>query len=171
MESGNEIGPFKAIEESTLATLVARDQRSTIFAWYAVFSGLAGSLGSLSGGWITQYLQQNRGWTIISAYRFIFILYSVWGSIKALLTLQLSDQCEVAKMRQQGGQIEEAVQLEQSDALMTNIDGEDQQNKVKEVVPKPESRMLGLTSETRGKVKKLGCLFGLDNLASGLVPL
>ena len=32
--SGNEIGPFRAVEESTLAQLISPEARTDIFAWY-----------------------------------------------------------------------------------------------------------------------------------------
>ncbi len=34
--SGNEIGPFRAVEESILAQLTEKDRRSDIFAWYTL---------------------------------------------------------------------------------------------------------------------------------------
>lgn len=43
--SGNEIGPFRAVEESTLAQLSEATTRSDIFAWYVV----VGTLGTAFG--------------------------------------------------------------------------------------------------------------------------
>ena len=43
--SGNEIGPFRAVEESTLAQLSEASTRSDIFAWYVV----VGTLGTAFG--------------------------------------------------------------------------------------------------------------------------
>jgi MFS family permease len=34
--SGNEIGPFRAVEESTLAHLVPESQRADVFTWYNI---------------------------------------------------------------------------------------------------------------------------------------
>jgi len=45
MVSGNEIGPFRALEESTLAHLTSAEQRSDIFAWYALVGTAGTSLG------------------------------------------------------------------------------------------------------------------------------
>ena len=166
--SGNEIGPFKAIEESTLATLIPKDQRATIFAWYAVFSGLAAALGSLSGGWSARYLQSNLGWDELAAYRFIFAMYAVFGSIKGGLTLLLSDACEAKpiSLPVSAKQTEEAIPMLAEGAPAENG------GQVEVVAPRlEERRYLGLTAETLVKVRTLSCLFGLDNLASGLVPL
>ena len=157
--SGNEIGPFKAIEESTLATLIPSEDRSTIFAWYAVFSGLAASLGSLSGGWTTQYLQEKRQWSVVQSYRLIFAMYSVWGLAKSLLSLCLSKGCEV----HQEPQNEEERRL---------LDGSTPE-RPSTVSPQDaaDKKVFGLSPDTRSKVVRVGALFGLDNLASGLVPL
>ena len=43
--SGNEIGPFKAVEESTIAQLSDASVRSDIFAWYVVTGTLGTSFG------------------------------------------------------------------------------------------------------------------------------
>lgn len=47
--SGADIGPFKAVEESTLAHLVPPDHRNDIYAWYSLASALAAAAGNISG--------------------------------------------------------------------------------------------------------------------------
>ena len=172
VRSGNEIGPFKAIEESTLATLIEKDKRSTIFAWYAVFSGLAGSIGSLSAGFITGQLITSHGWSVVSAYRVIFVQYALLGLVKGALTLLLSERCEASwKQKPPPPAAEEA--QEEVPMLEQGEPRDEEAQTPKEPVPpnREPPRSLGLTKETRAKVRTLGCLFGLDNLASGLVPL
>ena len=46
--SGNEIGPFRAVEESTIAQLTEAETRSDVFAWYVVFGTLGTAGGSLA---------------------------------------------------------------------------------------------------------------------------
>ncbi len=170
--SGNEIGPFKAIEESTMATLIPSDQRSTIFAWYALCSGLASSFGSLSGGWTSNYLIKSRGWQNVEAYRFIFWLYTVWAIVKTGLSLILSERCEVQKSSK--GETEDSLPLVPSDG---RDEGEEADHEAEDNgergIGSTDSRLgvLGLKVSTRAKVIRLGALFGLDNLAAGLVPL
>jgi MFS family permease len=48
--SGNEIGPFRAVEESTLAHLVPEAQRADVFTWYVVLAVLGTSSGLAVGG-------------------------------------------------------------------------------------------------------------------------
>lgn len=170
MFSGNEIGPFKAIEESTLAQLIVPEDRSTIFAWYAVLSGIAASLGTLSGGWLTWLLQEQHGWSQIQAYRVVFFIYTACGIIKSALSFVLSDKCEPTAKLDHGGPPTERSRLLDEERP---VEGQDVTEQVVKKDQKPNlvDKMLGLTPETRKKVYTLSALFGLDNLASGLVPL
>jgi len=93
--SGNEIGPFKAIEESTIAHLTSADTRVDVFAWYTVFGTLGTSIGALLCGWLTQWLQASLDWDVITAYRLIFWLYAAIGLLKTGLGLLLSPACEI----------------------------------------------------------------------------
>ena len=54
--SGNEIGPFRAVEKSALAHLSEAATRSNVFAWYVVIGTLGTAGGSFACGWITQGL-------------------------------------------------------------------------------------------------------------------
>ena len=179
MCSGNEIGPFKAIEESTVAQLTTSEDRPTIFAWYAFLSGASAALGSLSGGWITQYLQVSLHWTDLKAFRFIFLVYTACGLIKCLLSLSLSEKCE-APLKQQNPQrpSRDAERTRLIDAERRPGSEPQSQSPGEPLVPAGAPKrsnlldsILGLSFETRGKMGTLSALFGLDNLASGLVPL
>ncbi|KAJ6564208.1 MFS transporter [Mycena capillaripes] len=156
--SGNEVGPFRAIEESILAQLTERDNRSMIFAWHFTLSGLAIALGNLSGGWISRALQQHLGWTAMSAYRGIFLLYSAAGLLNGALTMLLSAKVEIQRKQSSSG--------EEEDGLFEM--GEEDEEVVEET---KETTALVFSPETKRKVWLLSALFGLDNLSSGLVPV
>ncbi|KAJ7282347.1 major facilitator superfamily domain-containing protein [Mycena rebaudengoi] len=156
--SGNEVGPFRAIEESILAQLTERDNRSTIFAWYFTLSGLAVALGNLSGGWITRALQQHLGWTAMSAYRGIFLFYSAAGLFNSALTMVLSAKVEIQR--------KSSSSAEEEDGLFEM--GEEEDEVVEET---KETTALTFSPETKRKVWLLSALFGVDNLSSGLVPV
>lgn len=91
--SGDETGPFKSIEESTLAHITPVHYHAHIFAWYGLFGTMGGAVGSLSGGMIVDYMTEK--YSKIEAYRFIFVLYSACAAIKLVLTLFLSQNCEL----------------------------------------------------------------------------
>ncbi|KAJ7351538.1 MFS transporter [Mycena albidolilacea] len=156
--SGNEVGPFRAIEESILAQLTERDNRSTIFAWHFTLSGLAIALGNLSGGWITRALQQHLGWTAMSAYRGIFLLYSAAGLFNSVLTMALSVKVEIQRKSNSSA--------EEEDGLFEM--GEEEDEVVEET---KETTALVFSPETKRKVWLLSALFGVDNLSAGLVPV
>src|SRR5262249_44430460 len=48
--SGNEVGPFLAIEQAALAQAVSAQQRTGVFARYHLAGALATAAGSLAGG-------------------------------------------------------------------------------------------------------------------------
>lgn len=91
--SGDETGPFKSIEESTLAHLIPVENHSDIFAWYGLFGTLGSALGSLSGGMIVDYMANK--YSALQAYRVIFILYSCAAGLKLILNIFLSSKCEL----------------------------------------------------------------------------
>lgn len=92
--SGDEIGPFRSVEESTLAHLTTYEERSDIFAWSSVLGTLGNALGTLSGGYAVSLLQTKLNWSTMEAYRGIFWLYTTWAGIKFVMALFLSPECE-----------------------------------------------------------------------------
>lgn len=94
--SGDEIGPFRNIEESTLAHLTVYEERSDVFAWSSVLGTLGNALGTLSGGSIVSVLQRKYDWNAMRAYRLVFWMYTVWAATKFVMALFLSENCEAA---------------------------------------------------------------------------
>jgi MFS family permease len=78
--SGNEVGPFLAIEQSALAQTLSGAKRTQVFAWYQLAGSLATALGSLIGGGLAQILQ-NSGTTPLSSYRIVILIYAALGLI------------------------------------------------------------------------------------------
>ncbi|KAM7184842.1 major facilitator superfamily transporter [Naviculisporaceae sp. PSN 640] len=93
--SGNEIGPFRAVEESILAHLTAKEKRSDIFAWYTLFGTAGAALGTLTCGWMVQLLEARESWTLHDAQRVVFLLYAALGGIKLFLNCFLSSSIEL----------------------------------------------------------------------------
>ncbi|KAI3541691.1 major facilitator superfamily transporter [Colletotrichum abscissum] len=92
--SGNEIGPFRAVEESILAQLTQKERRSDIFAWYTLFGSAGAALGTLTCGWVVQALEDNESWTQNEAYRVVFLIYAAIGLLKLLLIFALTSGVE-----------------------------------------------------------------------------
>lgn len=92
--SGAEVGPFRAIEESTLAQLTTLEARPDVFAWYTLLGSLGAALGALIGGWTVQLAQERYHFTKLEAYKTVFLTYAVIGFIKFIASLFLSVKVE-----------------------------------------------------------------------------
>ncbi|KAJ5774684.1 hypothetical protein N7457_009580 [Penicillium paradoxum] len=154
--SGNEIGPFRAVEESTLAHLTPHERLSDVFAWYSLIGTAGSAMGMLVCGWIINSLESIHGWAFIPACRVIFFVYAGVGIVKLIFTLGLSSKVEVQKEEPQEQSSETRPLLAQS--------AEDDAPKKKGLFPSIEKDLWSL-------VIRLFILFGLDSFASGLASL
>jgi len=92
--SGNEVGPFLAIEQSALTQLVADQRRTRVFAWYNLAGSLATAVGSLAGGGLAQ-LGQTWGMSPLASYRAVLAGYACVGVVLALLFQRLGPAVEI----------------------------------------------------------------------------
>lgn len=169
--SGNEIGPFRAVEESTLAHLVAEDKRSDVYTWYVVLAVLGTSTGLAVGGVAVDNLQAIEGWTNLDAYRAIFWIYTGVGCIKALMTLFLSQRCEHSDWNDERNKPAASPETE---PLLNGHETEDSSTAAREPSPKKSKRfwhsLSKISKSSRITLIKLCSLFFLDSLGSGMVP-
>jgi MFS family permease len=92
--SGNEIGPFLSVEQAGLTQLIHDRQRTQIFAWYNLSGSFATATGALTGGWLSQSLQ-NRGISALDSYRAVLMGYALGGMILVILFLCISAAIEI----------------------------------------------------------------------------
>lgn len=160
LESGNEIGPFRAIEESTLAQLTPAANRGDIYAWYSLIGTAGTAFGLMTAGWVLNYMILDLRWAAIEAYRIVFWAYAAFGILKLCLTLALSRAVELEK---------KTVPIQDPEAAPLLGDG------AEEAEPKKGnwllSKLPAFSSESRVIVINLCILFALDAFASGLAPL
>jgi len=162
--SGREIGPFSAIEESTIAQLTPAPIRSDIFAWYTVIGSAGSSCGKLATGWAVQHLQTLKGWDSIRSYRAVFLVYAGLGVINVLLACFLSSKVEAEKHQnpklnlEEDGETEPLLNRDRRAAKTGNTAMEE-----KALLPK-------ISKKSQAIIIKLCLLFAVDSLASGLVP-
>ncbi|GAP87120.1 putative MFS transporter [Rosellinia necatrix] len=174
--NGNEIGPFRAIEESIVAQLTVPENRSDIYAWYSL-SGLAGAaFGLMICGWILQFLTGVLHWDLLSAYRAIYLLYAAIGLVKLCLTLFLSHSVEAEKEQQQ----QRRRSPESSSETAPLLDGGRPREGAQEIAPMPTEprqrtglrRLIPDISRESAFVVTILCfLFGLDAFGTGVNPL
>lgn len=155
--SGNEIGPFRAIEESTLAHLTKADERTQIFTWYILLGTAGTAMGLMACGWATTALI-GRDWLPVESYRMAFLAYATLGVVKLVLSLLLSSDCEAQKQSAQVDPSETAPLLNDEPPKPERKPG------ILDMLPK-------LSRESRVVLIQLCLLFAIDNFASGLATL
>jgi len=92
--SGNEVGPFLAVEQASLSQTIPGRDRTRIFGWYNLVGSLATASGALAAGFVAQALQ-GSGAPQIDSYRVIVIGYAIIGIVLAALFWRLSPAIEV----------------------------------------------------------------------------
>jgi predicted MFS family arabinose efflux permease len=93
--SGNEVGPFLAVEHAALSHTVPAGQRTAVFAWHNLAGSLSTALGSLAGGVAAQLLK-GAGLSGADVYRPVVLAYGAAGLLLAALFARLSPAVEVA---------------------------------------------------------------------------
>jgi MFS family permease len=80
--TGNEVGPFLAVEQAALTQTVPNRRRTPTFAWYNLAGYVATATGALGAGLVSQALLDG-GWAPVDAYRAIVVGYAVIGLLLA----------------------------------------------------------------------------------------
>ena len=78
--SGNEVGPFLAIEQVALADVAGNRDRTSLYAWYNLGGSFATALGSLAAGEIAT----------LAGYRGVIVGYGLLGAALAVMFAFLS---------------------------------------------------------------------------------
>ncbi len=81
--TGNEVGPFLAVEQAALTQTVPDRRRTATFAWYNLVGYVATATGALGAGLLSQALLDG-GVAPLDAYRTIVLGYAVIGACLAL---------------------------------------------------------------------------------------
>jgi len=137
--------------------------------------GTAGTAcGTIICGWVVQKLQSLDGWTPTRSYRIIFGLYALLGILKLVLSLMLSEKCEVEQEKQERHDAVEMGDVE-AESLLTDDEGEELPKPKPEPAPKSNAKAKKniwpkIGPESRSILFKLCLLFAVDSMASGLVP-
>ncbi|KAL4987752.1 major facilitator superfamily domain-containing protein [Aspergillus falconensis] len=161
--SGNEIGPFKAVEESTLAHLTPKEFLRDILLWYSLFGTGGTALGVMACGWAINLLESERGWEYIPACRTIFFAYAAIGAFKFVLSVALSQKVEAEVKRSKPKQ-------QRSDETQPLLGERTETTETQKPEQKSFLSFLG-ERDLVSLVIRLFILFGLDSFASGLASL
>ncbi|KAI2786821.1 hypothetical protein POX_g09216 [Penicillium oxalicum] len=164
--SGNEIGPFRAVEESTLAHLTPSEDLPDVFAWYSLLGNAGTALGQLICGWLISSLQVLHGWAYIPSCRVIFLVYAGIGLVKLILTLALTHKVETEEKQQTREQRKNGeTQPLLADAPSSRREQDTSPNTGR------TSLFSSIDKDLWSLVIRLFILFGIDSFASGLASL
>jgi MFS family permease len=92
--SGNEVGPFLAVEQASLTQLVPDRERTSLFARYQLAGSFATAAGTLAGGLLSQ-VAMDGGAAPADAYRLVIVGYALVGAVLAVLFSCVSQRVEV----------------------------------------------------------------------------
>lgn len=92
--SGNEVGPFLAVEQASLSQTIADRARTRVFAWFNLTGSFATASGALLGGGIAGALIAS-GRAPLDAYRAVIVVYACLGLVLAALFWRVSARVEV----------------------------------------------------------------------------
>jgi MFS family permease len=93
--TGNEVGPFLAVEQASLTEVVSARRRTATFAWYNVAGYVATATGALGAGLLGQALL-SAGLPEVDAYRAVVVGYAAIGLVMMVLAWRLGDAIEAA---------------------------------------------------------------------------
>jgi len=118
--TGNEVGPFLAVEQAALSQTVPDERRTATFAWYNLVGYLATASGALSAGLISQLLL-DRGAAPVDAYRAIVIGYAVIGLLMATGFRRLGSVVEAPPRDRSSGDIRQILGLHRSRRVVLRL--------------------------------------------------
>jgi MFS family permease len=91
--TGNEVGPFLAIEQAGLSQITPDVRRTPTFAWYNLAGYVATALGALAAGFVSQALLA-MGFAAVDAYRAVVVAYGAIGLVMAVLFWRVGPEVE-----------------------------------------------------------------------------
>lgn len=122
--SGNEVGPFLAVEQASLAQLVPDTRRTRLFTRYQLAGALATAAGTLTAGVI---VQAASGRTDLAdpadIYRGVIVGYALAGAVLALLFWRLSPAVEITRPEDADQTIRSRLGLHRSQRVVAGLAG------------------------------------------------
>jgi MFS family permease len=117
--SGNEVGPFLAVEQVALAQAAHGRDRTSLFAWYNLAGSFATAAGSLAGGFLAGALLL-RGFGAVASYRSAIIAYAILGGILAMVFAGVSSAIEGERSAKP---VRSLFRVEQSRSIVMKLSG------------------------------------------------
>ena len=118
--TGNEVGPFLAVEQAALSQAVGDARRTATFAWYNVAGYVATATGALGAGLVSGSLIR-AGYAPADAYRVIVVGYALIGLLMAILFARLGTDIEAPPRQWQPGEIRRRLGLGRSRGVVLRL--------------------------------------------------
>ncbi|GAA5916008.1 hypothetical protein JCM6882_003495 [Rhodosporidiobolus microsporus] len=162
--SGNEVGPFSALEQAALSQLTEPEGRVYVLMWHQVLGFFGISAGNMLCGFLTSAAER-AGKLQQDVYRPVFAACAVLGGVKVLLSFFMTRTVEVDH---------EPVNASPAAAASPTARPTDSErqpllppdNPLERTAPPPPPPALPM-----GRLVALCLIFGLDSFASSLAPL
>ena len=168
--SGGEVGPFRSIEQSSIASLVPAEHRSDIYSWYTFLGAFCAALGSVLCGKLVDWAQLSLDYSLLDSYKLAFGGYTVLAVILVILSCTISSGIEVGiEVPTTGVATESGEESPDAAGELARLLPESTQPKKKSftisnLFPKLLRSIVDI-------VVKLSLLFALDSFASSLVSM
>ena len=160
--TGNEIGPFKAIEESMICHLTDTKERPRVLGWYYMLGAVGTGTGLLICGWFVELLQVR--WDPLASYRAVFWLYAAIGIVKLYLSCSLSAGVELQPKKQSISGIEG------NPLLSEDYDEESKSPQRSTIGSQIRSLLPKFDRESHSFVIKFSLIFIGDQIGNGILP-
>lgn len=178
--SGDETGPFKTVEEASLSHLTPPKLRAPVFAAYGFLGMLGAALGASACGFLVDYWNLSRGWSLHDCYRGIFLGYSILAGMKLALALLLSKDCELTELEKSdvpteivAPEIAERIATVSSTSAIdeeTNLLGNEVLQDVEAVEMPAAVKSSVFDPQTKMYLPRLLVVFMLDSFGYGFMP-
>lgn len=176
---GGEVGPFRSIEQSSLASLAPPEQRSDVYSWYTFLGTFCAATGSIACGTLVDYMNKHLNYSLAASYRVAFLGYSILSFLTIILSYFISTRIEWTS---EGGPDEAQASKqattrldERSQLLEPGLQSEsqDQQGSHNQNQKKTEESVFKFMPTLHKSILviviKLSLLFALDSFASSLI--
>ena len=118
--TGNEVGPFLAVEQAALSQATPDVRRTPTFAWYNLAGYVATAIGALAAGLVSQILLA-AGFAAVDAYRAVVLGYAGVGIVMAVVFLRVGAAVEAPTKARTDDGIARRLGLGRSRGIVTRL--------------------------------------------------
>ncbi|GAA97349.1 uncharacterized protein L969DRAFT_94407 [Mixia osmundae IAM 14324] len=169
--SGNEVGPFAALETSILSQILKPGERVYLNTWYQAVGQLATAAGSLTSGFVITRLVDDHHWQLVKAYQAVFAFSAILAVVKIVASLAMSVAAELEDTKASADTlVAPATAPSASDERTPLIAQESARSSVENIASSVEAATIVPARSPLGLIATIGPLFALDSFASSLIP-